>query len=217
MKLNDLEKIDFSDNSRLTFEHDLSRLNWFNIGGKTQIYLFVNSLRDLSKFLKIYQKRGKIFMLGAGSNVLFSDEVYDGAIIKLGKAFNNISKLNENLIISGSSCLDKKLSDFAMENNIEGFEFLSCIPGSVGGGIKMNAGCYGREFKDIIVSVQAIDFEGNVRTIPSSEINFKYRSSSLPKDLIYLSGTFRGKISDKNIIKKKNGRIKSPKRTFTTN
>ena len=56
MKLNDLEKIDFSDNSRLTFEHDLSRLNWFNIGGKTQIYLFVNSLRDLSKFLKIYQK-----------------------------------------------------------------------------------------------------------------------------------------------------------------
>ena len=211
MKLNDLEKIDFSDNSRLTFEHDLSRLNWFNIGGKTQIYLFVNSLRDLSKFLKIYQKRGKIFMLGAGSNVLFSDEVYDGAIVKLGKAFNNISKLNENLIISGSSCLDKKLSDFAMENNIEGFEFLSCIPGSVGGGIKMNAGCYGREFKDIIVSVQAIDFEGNVRTIPSSEINFKYRSSSLSKDLIYLSGTFRGKISDKNIIKKKMEELKVQK------
>ncbi len=211
MKLNDLENIDFLDNSRLSFEHDLSRLNWFNIGGKTQIYLFVNSLRDLSKFLKIYQKRGKIFMLGAGSNVLFSDEVYDGAIIKLGKAFNNISKLNENLIISGSSCLDKKLSDFAMENNIEGFEFLSCIPGSVGGGIKMNAGCYGREFKDIIVSVQAIDFEGNVRTIPSSEINFKYRSSSLPKDLIYLSGTFRGKISDKNIIKKKMEELKVQK------
>ena len=211
MKLNDLENIDFLDNSRLSFEHDLSRLNWFNIGGKTQIYLFVNSLRDLSKFLKIYQKRGKIFMLGAGSNVLFSDEVYDGAIIKLGKAFNNISKLNENLIISGSSCLDKKLSDFAMENNIEGFEFLSCIPGSVGGGIKMNAGCYGREFKDIVVSVQAIDLEGKIITIPAQKIQFKYRSTNLPKNLIYLSVTFKGKISNAETIKKKIEELKKKK------
>ncbi len=211
MKLNDLENIDFLDNSRLSFEHDLSRLNWFNIGGKSKIYLLANSLRDLSKFLKIYQKRGKLFILGAGSNVLFSDDIYDGAIIKLGRAFNNISKLSENLIISGSSCLDKKLSDFAMENNIEGFEFLSCIPGSVGGGIKMNSGCYGREFKDIIVSVQTINYEGKVQTIPSSEINFKYRSSNLPKDLIYLSGTFRGNLSDKNIIEKKMEELKIKK------
>ena len=74
-----------------------------------------------------------------------------------------------------------------MENSIEGFEFLSCIPGSIGGGIKMNAGCYGKEFKDIIVSVQAMDFNGNIYTISSSNISFKYRSTNLPKDLIYLS------------------------------
>ena len=169
MKLDDLEKIKFLDSSRLTFDHDLSRLNWFNIGGKSKIYLFANSLKDLSLFLNKYNCRGKIFILGAGSNILFSDEIFDGVIIKLGKSFNNISKLKENLIISGSSCLDKKVSDFAMENEIEGFEFLSCIPGSIGGGIKMNAGCYGKEFKDIIVSVQAIDFKGNVLTIPSNK------------------------------------------------
>ena len=89
-----------------------------------------------------------------------------------------------------------------MENEIEGFEFLSCIPGSIGGGIKMNAGCYGKEFKDIIVSVQAIDFKGNVLTIPSNKINFKYRSNDLSNDLIYLSGTFKGSISTKIKLKK---------------
>jgi len=211
MKLDDLEKIEFSDNSRLNFDYDLSRLNWFNIGGKTKIFLLANSLKDLSIFLKKYNNRAKIFILGAGSNTLFDDKTYEGAIIKLGKNFNNISKLNDDLIVSGSSCLDKKLSEFAMDNQIEGFEFLSCIPGSIGGGIKMNAGCYGNEFKDIIISVQAIDFSGKVITIPSSEISFKYRSSNLPEKLIYLSGTFKGKLSKKDLIKKKIDELKSKK------
>ena len=211
MKLSDIEKLEFFDNSLLKFDHDLSNLNWINIGGKSKIYLYANSLKDLSLFLKTYNKRGKIFILGAGSNTLFDDKTYDGAVIKLGKNFNNISKLNDNLIITGSSCLDKKVSEFAMENAIEGFEFLSCIPGSVGGGISMNAGCYGKEFKDILVSVQAIDFDGKVITIPSSKITFKYRSSSLPKDLIYLSGTFKGTLSEKNTIKNKIVELKKKK------
>ena len=211
MKIDDLEKIEFSDKSNLNFDHDLSRLNWFNIGGKTKIFLLANSLKDLSIFLKKYNNRSKIFVLGAGSNTLFDDKIYEGAIIKLGKNFNNISKLNDDLIVSGSSCLDKKLSVFAMENQIEGFEFLSCIPGSIGGGIRMNAGCYGREFKDIIASVQAIDFSGKVKTIPSSKITFKYRSTNLPNNLIYLSGTFKGKSSKKEIIKKKIDELKNKK------
>ncbi len=211
MKIDDLEKIDFFDNSRLKFEHELSNLNWFNIGGKSRIYLYANSLKDLSLFLKKYEKRGKIFILGAGSNTLFDDDTYQGVVIKLGKNFNNISKLNENLIISGSSCLDKKVSEFAMDNQIEGFEFLSCIPGSIGGGIRMNAGCYGREFKDIIVSVQAIDFDGKVITIPASQIDFKYRATNLSKDLIYLSGTFKGNLSSKEKILKKVNELKSKK------
>ncbi len=211
MKIIDLEKIKFSDDSRLNFDHDLSKLNWFNIGGKAKIFLLANSLNDLSVFLKTYNNRGKVFILGAGSNILFDDHTYEGVIIKLGKNFNNISKLNENLIISGSSCLDKKVADFAMENEIEGLEFLSCIPGSIGGGIRMNAGCYGREFKDILVSVQALDFNGKVLTIPSDKINFKYRSSNLSKDLIFLSATFKGKVSLKENIKKKINSLKSQK------
>ena len=164
---------------------------------KQKIFFYANSLKDLSLFLKIYNKRSKIFILGAGSNILFDDKIFEGVVIKLGKNFNNISKLNDDLIITGSSCLDKKLSEFAMENQIEGLEFLSCIPGSIGGGIRMKNGCYGKEFKDIIVSVQAIDFDGKVLTIPSSKITYKYRSTNLANNLIYLSGTFKGYLSQK--------------------
>jgi len=88
-----------------------------------------------------------------------------------------------------------------MENNLSGFEFLSCIPGTIGGGIKMNAGCFGSEFKDILLSVQAINKKGQIITIQSKDIKFEYRNSNLPDDLIYLSASFRGKVSDKNIIK----------------
>ena len=211
MKIDDLEKISFVDNSRINFDHDLSRLNWFNIGGKSKIYLIANSLSDLSLFLKKYNQRGKIFVLGAGSNTLFGDDIFEGVVIKLGKNFNNISKLKENFIISGSSCLDKKVAEFAMENEIQGFEFLSCIPGSIGGGIKMNAGCFSKEFKDIIVSVQAIDFYGKVLTIPASNISFNYRSTDLSKNLIFLSGTFKGTLSSKEKIKLKIEDLKNKK------
>ncbi len=98
---------------------------------------------------------------------MFTDDTYDGIVIQLSKNFNNISKLSEEIIIAGSAVKDRTLSNFAMENNLSGFEFLSCIPGTVGGGIKMNAGCFGSEFKDILLSVQAINKNGQIITIPS--------------------------------------------------
>ena len=116
----------------------------------------------------------------------------------MGKNFNNISLLNENVIIAGSAVLDKTLSNFAMNNNLIGFEFLSCIPFTVGGGIKMNAGCFGKEFKDILLSIQAIDKVGNVVTIPSKEVEFDYRKNNLPEDLIFLSASFKG-VKDKGL------------------
>ena len=87
--------------------------------------------------------------------------------------------------------MDKKVAEFAFENSIGGLEFLSCIPGSIGGGIRMNSGCYGTEFKDVLLSVQAIDRTGKVLTIPSSSINFEYRGNDLSKDLIFLSALDR--------------------------
>ena len=87
-----------------------------------------------------------------------------------------------------------------MENSLGGFEFLSCIPGTIGGGIKMNAGCFQREFKDILISIQAVNKSGQVITIPAKDINFKYRDSGLPEDLIFLSASFKGFKKDRSLI-----------------
>ena len=192
-------KNEFKEN--LKINHDIKKKNWFNIGGKTKLFFKAENLKELSSFIKKINKKEKIFVLGAGSNTLFTDRIYDGVVIKLSKNFNNISQLSDEIIIAGSSVTDKALSEFAMENDLAGFEFLSCIPGTIGGGIKMNAGCFGTEFKDIILSVQAMNRSGQIITIPSSKIKFEYRINNLPKDLIFLSASFRGKKSNKNNIK----------------
>jgi UDP-N-acetylmuramate dehydrogenase len=98
-----------------------------------------------------------------------------------------------------------------MDNNLGGFEFLSCIPGTVGGGIKMNAGCFGREFKDILISIQAINKSGQVLTIPAKDIEFKYRDSRLSDDLIFLSASFKGFKKNSKLIKEEIDSLKEKK------
>ena len=201
--------LEFGDNVK--FDYDLKKKNWFNIGGKSKIFFKAKYLKDLVNFLKKLENKEKIFILGAGSNTLISDGLINGVVIKLSKNFNNISLHGEDMIIAGSAVLDKSLSDFAMKNNISGLEFLSCIPGTVGGGIKMNAGCFGKEFKDILCSVQVIDKLGNIRTIPSSNIKFEYRKNDLPEDLIFLSASFKGTKSDSLKIQSEMNRLKNEK------
>ena len=199
----DLKELITEFNNNLKLNYDLKKKNWFNIGGKTKAFYKADNLKELIKFLKKIQNHEKIFVLGAGSNTLITDKQFNGVVIKLSKNFNNISLFNNEVIIAGSAVTDKSLSDFAMENSLGGFEFLSCIPGTVGGGIKMNAGCFDREFKDILVSIQAIDKFGQVITIPAKEINFKYRGSSLSDELIFLSASFKGFKKNKDLIQNK--------------
>ena len=191
----------FSDETNINFDfnYDLKKSNWFNIGGKAEVYFKPDSLSNLVTFLREFGKKEKIFILGAGSNTLISDSIFNGIVLKLGKNFSNISLLPNGIIVAGSACSDKKLSEFACENEIGGLEFLSCIPGTVGGGLRMNAGCFDREFKDILISVQAIDRLGQVITIPIKEITSKYRDNNLSKDLIFLSASLKG---EKKKIKK---------------
>jgi UDP-N-acetylmuramate dehydrogenase len=208
MNKNDL-LLEFNEN--IKFDYNLKKKNWFNIGGKTKIYYKAKNLKDLIRFLKIIKNEQKFFILGGGSNTLISDKTFDGVVIKLSNDFNNISLLSEDIIIAGSAVSDKLLSEFAMENSLGGFEFLSCIPGTVGGGIKMNAGCFDREFKDILISVQAINKSGRVITIPVKEINFKYRDSGLSNDLIFLSASFKGFKKKSNIIRSEMIKLKEKK------
>jgi len=211
MKIKELKELLFEFGNDVKFEHDLKKKNWFNIGGKTKAFYKANNLKDLIKFLKKINNDEKIFILGAGSNTLITDNLFDGVVIKLSKNFNNISLLGENVIIAGSAVLDKSLSDFAIKNNLSGFEFLSCIPGTVGGGIKMNAGCFGNEFKDILLSIQAIDKFGNVITIPSKDIKFEYRKNDLNEDLIFLSASLKGVKSISSKIKDETDKLKKKK------
>ncbi len=211
MKIEEIKNFSKKLKSQFYFNYDLKKLNWFNIGGKTKVYFKVESLADLILFLKKFGKKQKIFVLGAGSNTLISDKIFDGVVIKLGKNFSNITILPNNIIVAGSSCTDKKLSDYALENEVGGFEFLSCIPGTIGGGLRMNAGCFDKEFKDILISIQAIDRIGRVITIPAKKVLFEYRSNDLADDLIFLSASFKGLKKNKNEIKKEIHKLKNKK------
>ena len=197
-----LKELSLEFNENLKLNYDLKKKNWFNIGGKTKIYFKAQNLKELIKFLKKINNNEKIFILGRGSNTLITDNHFDGVVIKLLNNFNNISLLSDEIIIAGSSVSDKSLSDFAIDNGLGGFEFLSCIPGTIGGGIKMNAGCFGMEFKDILISIQAVDKSGKVLTIPAKDINFQYRDSGLSDELIFLSASFKGYKKDKALIKR---------------
>ena len=198
-------------NSKFNFDYDLKKNNWFNIGGKTKVYFRPDSLSDLIIFLKNFGTKEKIFILGAGSNTLINDNIFNGIVIKLGKNFSNISLLPNGIIIAGSACSDKKLSEFARDNEIGGLEFLSCIPGTIGGGLRMNAGCFNREFKDILVSVQAVDRLGRVITISADKILFEYRNNNLSENLIFLSASFKGEKKIKDKITKKMKKLKDSK------
>ena len=211
MSSEEFKKFSNEVSSKIYFNYDLKKSNWFNIGGKAKIYFRPDNLSDLILFLKKFGNKEKIYILGAGSNTLISDNTFNGAVIRLGKKFSNISILPSGVIVAGSACLDKKLSDFALENEVGSFEFLACIPGTVGGGLKMNAGCFNKEFKDILISIQAIDKRGRVFTIPANKVAFKYRSNDLSDDLIFLSASFKGEKKDKDKIKKEVFELKKKK------
>jgi len=211
MKTNQLKKLLSEFGSNVSFEHDLRKKNWFNIGGKTKVFYKAENLKELVNFLKKINNNEKIFILGAGSNTLITDNLFDGIVIKLSNNFNNISLLGEDIIIAGSAVSDKTLSDFAINNNLSGFEFLSCIPGTIGGGIRMNAGCFGKEFKDILLSIQAIDKLGNVITITKKDIKFEYRKNNLSDELIFLSASFKGIKAETSKIKDETDKLKAKK------
>ena len=188
---------------KISFNESLSKLSWFNLGGPAKILFRPKNLLELSIFLKEVKEVEKIKILGAGSNTLVRDGGFNGVIIKFGKSFSHISLFDPNTIIAGASILDKNVSSFALENSLSGFEFLSCIPGTIGGAVRMNSGCYGEEISKILVSLQVMDFKGNIKIIQSPDIKFHYRGSNLDENLIFISATLRGKKDDMLNIKNK--------------
>jgi len=196
------EEIESKYGKKILFNEKLANYSWFNLGGPSEVFFKPTSKEDIIFFIKKIKPQ-KITILGAGSNTLIRDGGVKGITIKLSPHFSYLNLESSNIIEAGAATLDKKLADFAMENSITGLEFLSCIPGSIGGAIKMNSGCYGEDISQILHSIKAIDAHGNEKDISASEIEFYYRGSSLDQNLIIISVKLQGKVCLKDKIQNK--------------
>jgi UDP-N-acetylmuramate dehydrogenase len=182
---------------------NLSKLNWLGLGGNAKYYFIPEDIDDLVRFLKQNLNKILIKVIGSGSNLLISDNGFDGVVVKLGKNFDYIK--NDGLkIIAGGSALKSSVARFALEKNLGGLEFLNCIPGTVAGGVFMNAGCYGNDFSKIVSSVSILNQDGSKKTLENKQINFDYRSSIFKNlNSIILEINFKSEKSDKESILKK--------------
>ena len=193
----------FSKN--ITINTGLSNYSWFNLGGPAEYFFKPKDKNQLIEFLKENKKNKlKITVLGAGSNTLIRDNGVKGAVIKLSSNFSMINLIDKETVEAGAATLDRKISNFAKENEIENFEFLTCIPGSIGGAVIMNSGCYGHDISQVLKSIRVIDLKDcKEKIIHRDEIEFYYRGTNLSNELIITSVILKGKKGSKKIIEKK--------------
>ena len=170
---------------------DLSKSNWLGIGGKANFFFKPKDLKDLQIFLRNNNKHFPIIVIGSGSNLLIRDKGFDGVVIKFGKDFDYI-KINNDIINCGPATPKSILAEYAANNNLTGFEFLYCIPGTIAGGVVMNSGCYGSDISKVVLSVTVIDMNGEIEIISNKDINFSYRHSSLTKNQIITNIEMKG-------------------------
>tara|TARA_B100001248_G_scaffold259715_1_gene246288 strand:- start:9613 stop:10518 length:906 start_codon:yes stop_codon:yes gene_type:complete len=203
MKLN-LNLIKEFNNSIKT-DVKLSNYSWFNLGGPAEYFFKPENKAELVNFLKENKKyKLKTTILGAGSNTLVRDNGVKGVVIKLGTSFSKIELINESTIQVGAAALDRKISNFAKENGIGNFEFLSCIPGSIGGAVIMNSGCYGNDISKVLVSINGIDPDNfEEKEIQSKDIKFFYRGTNISKKFIIISAKLKGKADAEENIEEK--------------
>ena len=182
----------------------LSTYSWFNLGGNADYLFKPRDINDLKEFLLEANKKNlKITILGAGSNTLFRDNGVRGVVVKLGKEFSYIRKIGENILETGAATLDRKVANYAKENNLKNLEFLSCIPGSIGGAVIMNSGCYDSDISKVIISIKVLDKKKMIETeIKKENIKFFYRGTDLSNDFIILSVKLKCSSGEKNEIEK---------------
>ena len=198
---------------------NLSNYSWFNLGGKADYFYKAKDKNQLLEFLNdAKEKKLKITILGAGSNTLFRDKGVRGAVIKLGANFSFQKILNNNVIEVGAATLDRKVADFAKNNHLKNFEFLSCIPGSIGGAIIMNSGCYDDDISKIFISAKVIDINKLTETeIKREDLKFFYRGTNLANNLIIVSAKFKGEQAKKEEIEKKQNELIEKKKISQPN
>ena len=183
---------------------NLANYSWFNLGGPAEFLFKPKNKDQLKEFLNECRKnKFGVTILGAGSNTLIRDKGVKGAVIKLSSNFSNIELLSKNILNVGAATLDRKVANFAKEAELGGLEFLSCIPGSIGGAIIMNSGCYETDISKVLVSINVIDKKTSIeKEIEKKDIEFFYRGTNLSKDFIIISAKLRGEKKQKKQIER---------------
>ena len=200
-----IEKFDQSESNyglkgKFFSNKSLKNISWFKVGGPAECLYIPSDQEDLSRFLKYTDKSEKINVFGRLSNVLIRDKGLTGLTILIPPSISEFNILKNNTIEVGSGMLDKDFSKIALENEIGGMEFLSGIPGNLGGAIAMNAGCYGKEIKDIFVEARVMNRDGKIISLKNDQMQFSYRNSIIRDDQIIIAGVFRGKKKSKKSI-----------------
>jgi UDP-N-acetylmuramate dehydrogenase len=177
---------------RLLANQPLGEFTWFRVGGPAQVFFMPEDENDLAYFLRNLPQEIPIAVIGAGSNLIVRDGGVPGVVIRLGRGFNEV-KIDDHRVSAGTAMLDVMVARAAQTAGIAGLAFLSGIPGTIGGALRMNGGAYGGETKDILIEARGVDRQGNLRTFSNGEMGFSYRHCGIAEDVIFTVAVLQGR------------------------
>lgn len=180
---------------KYTENADLSALTWFRVGGPADVLFSPADEDDLAHFLKETPEEIPVHVMGVGSNLLVRDGGVRGVVIRFGSPFRQV-KVDGMRVTAGAGCIDAQVAKAAAKAGVAGLEFFRGVPGTIGGAIRMNAGAYGGEVKDILVEAIAYDRKGARHVLTNADLGFSYRHAEAPEDFIFTSATFEGRPDD---------------------
>jgi UDP-N-acetylmuramate dehydrogenase len=181
---------------RLMANVSLAESAWFRVGGPAQALFMPEDEQDLGYFLARVPTDVPLMVLGAASNVIIRDGGIPGVVVRLGTRFGEVKIEDGQRVRAGTGILDVRVSRAARDAGVAGLEFLSGIPGGIGGALRMNAGAYGGETKDVLVEARGVDRQGNARTFGNADMGYTYRHSTAPEDVIFTEAVFQGRAGD---------------------
>ena len=181
---------------RLEANAPLAELTWFRAGGPAEVLFTPADEADLATFLKGTPRDVPVYVIGVGSNLLVRDGGVAGVVIRLGRGFAEITEEPGHRIRAGTAALDVRVARFALEKSIDSLTFLRGIPGTIGGALRMNAGAYGGETKDILIEARAVDRSGAIHVLANADMKYTYRHCGAPEDLVFTQALFQGRAGD---------------------
>ncbi|HTQ82803.1 MAG TPA: UDP-N-acetylmuramate dehydrogenase [Pseudolabrys sp.] len=193
---------------KLLANQPLAEFTWFRVGGPAQVFYLPEDEDDLAYGLRNLPAEVPIYVIGAASNLIVRDGGVPGVVIRLGRGFNEIVVEPEHRLRAGTAMLDVMVARAARDAGIAGLAFYSGIPGTIGGALRMNAGAYGGETKDVLIEARGVDREGNVRTYSNAEMGFSYRHCGVPDAVVFTQALFQGRAGDVDAITAEMNEIK---------